>query len=105
MHLRQDAETPGKLTQWKYSERCLGEDGPRDGELPVLCQHVIVLAHARNVSLARGSRQPVLVYHVFWGADAAEPHSIRRLFARFVRFGMESVLVPAGDAARARGVA
>lgn len=97
VHLRPDAEVAGKLTRWEYAERPLHEgDGLRDGELPVLRQRVAVLARSKGVSFEHGRTQPVLVYHVFWGADPADPHTIRRLFARFVGFGDESILVRKG---------
>jgi hypothetical protein len=97
VHLRQDPDHPGRLVRWEYAERPLGpDDALHDGEQPALRQRINVMARSvRQVSLALGEQQPVILYHVFWGADAADPHAVRRLFSRFVGFGTERVVVPA----------
>ena len=97
VHLRQDPENPGRLARWEYAERPLGlNEALRDDERPALRQRIKVMARtAGTVSLVLGDEQPVIVYHVFWGADPSDPHAIRRLFSRFVQFGTERIVVPA----------
>lgn len=105
VHVRQDPEQPGKLARWDYAERDLGpNEAASDGETPALRQRLSVLARSQEeVSLMPGTNQPVLVYHVFWGADASDPHAIRRLFARFRGFGHERIVVPARLTDRTQG--
>jgi hypothetical protein len=97
VHLRQDPDNPGRLARWEYTERLLAAgETLREGERPALRQRITVMARSsKRVSLELGDRQPVIVYHVFWGADPSDPHAIRRLFARFVQFSEEHIMVPA----------
>ena len=97
VHVRQDPDQPGKLARWDYTERPLGpNDGPRDGERPALRERIMVMARSSGeVSLKPGTQQPVIWYHVMWGADPSDPHAIRRLFARFVGFGTGNLVVRA----------
>ncbi len=99
VHLRQDPDNPGKLARWDYAERPLAAgEALRDNERPALRQRIVVMARSSgSVSLELRDRQPVIVYHVFWGADPSDPHAIRRLFARFVRFSAERIMVSAGS--------
>lgn len=96
VHLRQDPDNPGKLARWDYAERLLADgDSLREGERPALRQRITVMARSgREVSLAQRATQPVIVYHVFWGANPSDPHAVRRLFARFVAFAMERIVMP-----------
>nr|WP_294555159.1 hypothetical protein [uncultured Rhodopila sp.] len=98
VHLRQDPDHPGTLARWEYGERTLARgEGLRDGERAALRQRVSVMARSSQpVSLALGRNQPVIVYHVFWGADASDSYAVRRLFARFICFAEEAVVVRAG---------
>ena len=97
VHLRQDPDNPGRLARWEYTERLLAAgEALREGERPALRQRITVMARSsKRVSFELADRQPVIVYHVFWGADPSDPHAIRRLFARFVQFSDEHIVVPA----------
>lgn len=97
VHVRQDPDHPGKLARWDYTERPLRPyDVPRDGERPALRERIMVMARSSGeVSLEPGKQQPVIWYHVMWGADPSDPHAIRRLFGRFVGFGMGNLVVRA----------
>jgi hypothetical protein len=104
VHLRAHPEQPGKLAEWRYEERKL-EDGDelQADEIPALQQRVAVLAHPWNSNRPVPDEQPVLIYHVFWGADGEDPYALRRLFARFAgfddecaEFGGEKIVVRRG---------
>jgi hypothetical protein len=87
IHLRPDANAPGRLAEWRYQERALPKNQPLcEGEIAALCQEVAILAKAAS---SIGEQQAVLLYRVYWGtADEDEDPlcGLRRLFARFVGF-------------------
>lgn len=89
IHLRPHPQHPGMLGEWRYSERPLDvQPALEKGEVPVLRERVVVLAHPieRNGRGGDGL-QSVLLYNVLWGAsDQRDPYKLRRLCARFLGF-------------------
>ena len=79
VHLRADPHDIGKLAKYTYRENGVIETSMGEDDFPVLRQVQKVLA-------SRDADSKYLVYHVFWGADAADPHGLRRLFHRFAGF-------------------
>ena len=42
---------------------------------------------------AAREKQKVLVYHVYWGGEAGDPHALRRLFYRFAGFDEQNRII------------
>jgi hypothetical protein len=106
VHLRPEGGAGGKLAEWHYGERMLQDsDELRGDEFPALRQRVTVIQHPwRPEPTSPSLLGPVLVYHVFWGtAEDDDPHALRRLFARFVGFDEEDVVIEPGKTRSARG--
>ncbi|HRQ81642.1 MAG TPA: hypothetical protein PKZ97_11030, partial [Azospirillaceae bacterium] len=94
--LHPDPDAPGCLIRWRYAERLLTDNAAlQSEEIPALRERIVVLAPPiPKQPPSKEALQPVLVYHVFWGADdPGDPHAIHRLFHRFAGFAEENVVI------------
>jgi hypothetical protein len=103
VHLRPDPQHAGKLALWRYEERRLKNGGRlRDADVAALAQRVAVLEpplpkNNEDLKFQESeygpSKLPVLIYHVYWGtAGGEDARALRRLFARFIGFGVDEVI-------------